>query len=260
MTPILFVPGLLCSAEVFAAQAIALWPYGPVMIANTLEGTTMSEIAAAILASAPTRFALVGISMGGYICFEIMRQSPERVIKLALLNTSARADTPQESQQRMVLVSQAQAGNFKPMLAKVMPSILHPARRDDPVLSDINLRMGLAVGADGFGRQSEAASGRVDSRPGLKYISVPTLILAGDSDTVIPPERSKEIAASIPKSRYVLIPDCGHASTLEQPEVVNAALVEWITAENGGGVIPAESLRGEGPNASPFLNNVMTAE
>ena len=94
MTPIVFVPGLLCSAEVFAPQVAAMWPYGPVTIASTLDCKTVPEMAAAILAAAPPRFALAGISMGGYICFEIMRQAPERVIKLALLNTSARPDTP----------------------------------------------------------------------------------------------------------------------------------------------------------------------
>jgi len=88
--PIVFVPGLLCSAEVFAPQVAALWPYGPVTTASTLEGNTIPEMAASILAAAPPRFALVGISMSGYICLEIMRQSPGRVIKLALLDTSDR--------------------------------------------------------------------------------------------------------------------------------------------------------------------------
>src|SRR3984885_2686961 len=97
MTPIVLIPGLLCAAEVFAPQIPALWPHGPVTIASTLEGRTMAEIASAILATAPPRFALGGISMGGYLCFEILRQAPERVIKLALLDTSARPDTPAQT-------------------------------------------------------------------------------------------------------------------------------------------------------------------
>src|ERR1700733_4137734 len=99
MQPIVLVPGLLCSAEVFVPQVAALWPFGPVTVASTLEGKTMSEIAAAILATAPPSFALAGISMGGYICFEILRQAPERILKLALLDTSARPDTAEQSKQ-----------------------------------------------------------------------------------------------------------------------------------------------------------------
>ncbi|MDF2799889.1 MAG: putative hydrolase or acyltransferase of alpha/beta superfamily, partial [Devosia sp.] len=113
MTPIMLVPGLLCSAEIFAAQATALWPYGPVTIASTLEGSTMAEMAAAILAAAPPRFALAGISMGGYICFEIMRQAPERVVKLALLDTSARPDTPEQTAVRRERLARAKAGEFE---------------------------------------------------------------------------------------------------------------------------------------------------
>lgn len=230
MTPIVFIPGLLCSAESFAPQAAALWPFGPVTIASTLVGESLAEIAAAILAAAPDRFALVGISMGGYICFEIMRQAPERVVKLALLNTSDRPDTPEETRQRRALVAQAQAGDFKAVLAQVMPAILHPARRGDPALYDTTIRMGLTVGVEGFARQTEAVIGRIDSRPSLAAISVPTLILAGDCDPLIPPDRSEEIVASLPKARLTVIPECGHASTLEQPDAVNLALINWIAS------------------------------
>ena len=229
MTPIVFVPGLLCSAEAFAPQAAALWPFGPVMIASTLEGKTLAEIAAAILAVAPNHFALAGISMGGYICFEIMRQAPERVVKLALLNTSARPDTSEETMQRRALVAQAKTGDFKAMLAQVMPAILHPAHRNDPALRDTNLRMGSTVGFEGFARQTEAIIERIDSRPSLAAICVPTLVLAGDSDPLMPPDRAKEIAAVIPQARLVVVLECGHASTLEQPDAVNQALIDWIT-------------------------------
>jgi pimeloyl-ACP methyl ester carboxylesterase len=229
MTPIVFVPGLLCSAEAFAPQAAALWPFGPVMIASTLEGKTLAEIAAAILAVAPNHFALAGISMGGYICFEIMRQAPERVVKLALLNTSARPDTSEETMQRRALVAQAKTGDFKAMLAQVMPAILHPAHRNDPALRDTNLRMGSTVGFEGFARQTEAIIERIDSRPSLPAISVLALVLAGDSAPLMPPDQAEEIAAAIPQTRLVVVPECGHASTLEQPGTVNQALIDWIT-------------------------------
>jgi pimeloyl-ACP methyl ester carboxylesterase len=229
MTPIVFVPGLLCSAEAFSFQANALWPFGPVTIASTLEGKSLAEIAAAILAAAPSQFALAGISMGGYICFEIMRQAPERVVKLALLNTSARPDTPQETAQRRALLAQAQSGDFKAVVAQVMPAILHPARRNDPALCDTTLRMALTVGLEGFARQTEAVIGRIDSRLGLAAIRVPTLVVAGDSDPLMPPDRAAEMVDAIPQARLVVVPECGHASTLERPDAVNRALIDWIT-------------------------------
>ena len=229
MTPIVLVPGLLCSAEVFSPQIAALWPYGPVTIASTLGGGTMAEIAAAILVAAPPRFALAGISMGGYVCLEIMRQAPERVIKLALLNTSARPDTPEQVTLRRALVAQAQTSDFAALLAQLMSAILHPAHQNDPVLRNANVRMGLTVGLEGLIRQTEAVIGRIDSRPSLPAIRVPTLILVGDRDPLTPPDRSEEMAAAITGARLVVVPECGHGSTLEQPEAVNHALIEWIT-------------------------------
>jgi pimeloyl-ACP methyl ester carboxylesterase len=218
MTPIVFIPGLLCSAEVFAPQVAALWPYGPVTVASTLEGDTIAEIAVTILATAPPRFALAGISMGGYICFEIMRQAAERVIKLALLDTSARPDTPEQIKERRALVELSRTADFKALLAQALSSILHPAHQNDPALREVNVRMGLTVGLDGFARQQEAAIARVDSRSGLAAIAVPTLVLVGDSDPLTPPDRSEEIAEGIPGARLVVVPECGHGSTLEQPE------------------------------------------
>lgn len=229
MIPTLLVPGLLCTAEVFARQTAALWPYGPVTIASPLEGESMHDIAAAILADAPPRFALAGISMGGYLCFEILRQAPERVLKLALLDTSARPDTPEQSAVRRGAVEQARSGDFAALLEAVTTSFLHPAHRDDAGLRDINLRMGLTVGVDGFARQTQAIIGRVDSRPFLPAIAVPTLVLVGDADPLTPVEQSQEIAAGIPSARLVVIDECGHGSTLEQPEAVNRQLVEWIS-------------------------------
>ena len=229
MAPIVLIPGLLCTAEVFAPQIAALWPYGPVTIASTLEGKTMAEMAASILATAPPRFALVGISMGGYISLEIMRQAPERVIKLALLNTSARPDTPAQIRQRRTLVAQARNSDFKALLTLALRGVLHMAHRDDLALSEITVRMGLAVGVDGLARQVEAIVARIDSRPSLATISVPTLVLVGDRDILTPPDRSEELAAGIPNARLAVVPECGHASTLEQPEGVNRALIEWIT-------------------------------
>ena len=230
MTPTVLIPGLACTAELFAAQIPALWRHGPVTVASTLEGETIADMAAAILRDAPPRFALGGLSMGGYIALEIMRQAPERVMKLALLDTSARPDTPEQSTQRRALVARAQAGELEPVLRQIAPNLLHPDHRADQRLIEVQVGMGLAVGADGFARQQTAIISRIDSRPHLAAIRIPTLVLVGDKDALTPPDRSEEMAAAIPDARLVVIPECGHASTLEQPEVVNTALIDWLAA------------------------------
>jgi pimeloyl-ACP methyl ester carboxylesterase len=220
---------MLCTAEIFAPQVAALWPHGPVTVASTLEGASMAEMAAAVLAAAPPRFALAGMSMGGYISLEIMRQAPERVSRLALLSTQARPDTPEQVRLRRAMVAQARTGDFAALLAQAMGALPHPSRRNDPALGEINLRMGRTIGVEGFARQTEAIIARIDSRPHLSAVSVATLVLVGDSDPLTPPDRSEEMAAAIPGARLVVIPQCGHVATLEQPEAVNRALVEWIT-------------------------------
>lgn len=226
--PIVLVPGLLCSAEVFAPQVAALWPFGPVTVASTLKGETMDEIAAAILQDAPPRFALAGISLGGYVCMEIMRQAPERVTRLALLDTSARPDTPEQSERRRTMLAQARGSGFATWVEEALTSIMHPSRHADAGLRAVNRRMGLAVGVEGFARQIEAAIHRSDSRPGLSAIQVPTLVLVGEDDKLIPPEHSKEIASLIPGADLVVVPNCGHSSTLEQPDRVSSALTTWM--------------------------------
>lgn len=230
MTPTVLIPGLVCTAELFAPQIPALWPHGPVTIASTLEGDTIAGIAAAILRDAPPRFALGGLSMGGYVALEILRQAPERVVKLALLDTAARPDTPEQSTQRRALIARVEAGELEAVLHQIAPNLLHPDHRMDQRLIELQVRMGLAVGAAGFVRQQTAIIGRIDSRPRLADIKVPTLVLLGDKDALTPPDRSEEMAAAIPDARLVVVPNCGHASTLEQPETVNAALLDWLTA------------------------------
>jgi pimeloyl-ACP methyl ester carboxylesterase len=230
MTPIVLIPGLACTAELFAAQIPALWRHGPVTVASTLEGETIAEMAAAILRDAPPRFALGGLSMGGYIALEIMRQAPERVMTLALLDTAARPDAPEQSTQRRALIARAQAGELELVLRQIAPNLLHPDHRADQELIEVQVRMGLAIGADGFARQQTAIIGRIDSRPHLAAIKVPTLVLVGDRDALTPQDRSEEMAAIIPDARLMVIPECGHASTLEQPEAVNAALIDWLAA------------------------------
>ena len=230
MTPVVLVPGLACTAEMFAPQVSALSPHGPVSIASTREGDSMAQMAAAILRDAPPRFALGGVSMGGYIAFEIVRQAPGRVERLALLDTTARPDAPEQTAQRQTLIARAEDGQLEIIMREIAPRLLHPLHKGDQTLIDVQVRMGLDVGAAGFVRQQRAIIGRTDSRPDLPGIGIPTLVLVGDRDPLTPPIRAREMADALPHANLVVVPDCGHASTLEQPDAVNAALLDWLDA------------------------------
>jgi pimeloyl-ACP methyl ester carboxylesterase len=226
--PIVLVPGLLCTPRLYAEQIPALWRHGPVTIADHVRDDSMAGIAARILAAAPPRFALAGLSMGGYIAFEILRQAPERVARLALLDTQARPDTPEQSERRRAQVALARAGKMAEVVDQQYPLMVQRRRLGDHGLRALVLQMAEEIGAAGFARQQDAIIGRPDSRPGLAQIACPTLVLVGEDDELTPPDRAREIAEAIPHARLVVVPDSGHLSTLEQPDAVTAALETWI--------------------------------
>src|SRR3981081_173089 len=226
--PILLVPGLVSSPRIFSPVIAAMWRFGPVTAANHIRDDNMGAIARRILAEAPPRFALAGHSMGGYIAFEIMRQAPERVAKLALINTQARPDTPEATARRRAQTARAQGGEYHDATAKLFHGFVHPSRRDDETLRKLVHDMGDDIGADGFVRQQTAVMGRADSRPSLAWIKCPTLVLTGDEDNTIPNSMSAEMANGIPRAKLTIVPNCGHLPQLEQPEATANALVEWL--------------------------------
>jgi pimeloyl-ACP methyl ester carboxylesterase len=226
--PIVLIPGLTCTARLYAEQVPALWPFGPVTVADHRRDDSMAAIARRILSCAPPRFALAGLSMGGYIAFEIMRQASERVVKLALLDTGARADTAEQTERRRVLMAKAKAGGYAEIPELAFPLYVHRKRHGDTALKNIVRMMAAETGLDGYLRQQQAILGRPDSRPGLAAIACKTLMLVGEGDEATPPELAREIASAIPHSRLVVIPGSGHLSTLEEPEAVNKALADWM--------------------------------
>ena len=226
--PVVLIPGLLLSARLYAAQVAALWPAGPVMIANHTRDDSMAGIARRILDEAPPRFALAGLSMGGYIAFEILRQAPQRVAKLALLDTAARPDTPETSAARRTQMELAAAGRFTEVILGLVPRLVHPSREHEAPLIELIRTMGEEVGVQGYLKQQAANIARIDSRPTLKDIRCPTLVLVGDSDVLTPPERAQEIAAGIAEAELVVVPRCGHLCTLERPQAVSDALRAWL--------------------------------
>jgi pimeloyl-ACP methyl ester carboxylesterase len=227
--PLVLVPGLLCSARLYAAQVTALWPHGQVTIADHSRDDDMAAIAARILADAPPRFALAGLSMGGYIAFAMMRRAPERIARLALLDTSARPDTPEQKAGRDKFIAMAEAGQLNDIVETLTPRFLHPDHINNETFKDVIRTMAQETGAEAFVRQTKAIKSREDSRSLLAEIGCPTLVLVGDGDVLTPPELSKEIAAGVRGAELVVVPNCGHLSTIEKPDAVNKVLTEWLT-------------------------------
>ena len=226
---LVLLPGLLCDARLWAAQSEGLSDVADVVVADMTRDDSMAGMAQRTLDAAPARFALAGLSMGGYVALEIMRRAPERVTRLALLDTGPRADTPEQTTRRKDLIALAERGEFKAISPRLLPLFVHPDRLEDAALvADIGA-MADAVGKDAFLRQQKAIMGRPDSRPGLPEIGCDTLIVCGREDVLTPLELSEEMAALIPGAALVVIDDCGHLSTMERPQAVNAAMRAWLT-------------------------------
>ena len=168
--------------------------------------------------------------MGGYIAFEIMRQAPQRVTKLAIFSSTARADTADQQTRRRLLLALSKEGQFKGVTPRLLPSLIHPDHITDTVLTSTVTTMAERVGREAFHNQQIAMVNRIDSCPFLKNITCPTLVVGGKQDAVTPPELLQEIADAIPQSRLAFIEKCGHLSPLEQPEEVNRLLREWLNA------------------------------
>jgi pimeloyl-ACP methyl ester carboxylesterase len=199
--PLLLLPGLLCDGVLFAPQAAALADIADPAVCDLTRDDSLRAMAGRVLADAPPRFALAGLSMGGYLAQEVMRQAPERVLRLALLDTSARADTPERLQQRYEFIAMAQQGEFKGITPRLLPVYLHPEHLADPRLTAIVLGMAERIGRDAYLRQTAAIMMRPDSRESLRRIGVPTLVVCGREDQATPLRLHEEIAGLIPRAR-----------------------------------------------------------
>ncbi|WP_332687151.1 alpha/beta fold hydrolase [Bosea sp. (in: a-proteobacteria)] len=226
---LVLIPGLNCTAALYAPQWPALAPGRPILVAENARDESIGAIAERLLAAAPERFALCGLSMGGYVAFEVMRRAPERVTRLALLDTSAGPATPVTNQPREQMIALAEKGAFDNVTTLLWQKLVAPARLADEGLRLEVRQMAEEIGAAGFVRQQRAIMGRVDSRPGLPVITIPSLVVVGAEDEITPPGEARAITAGIGASaRYLEIPGCGHLSTLEAPAIVTEALLDWL--------------------------------
>jgi pimeloyl-ACP methyl ester carboxylesterase len=226
--PTVLIPGLLCTPRLYAEQIPALWRFGAVTVADHTRDDTIGGIARRILAQAPPKFSLIALSMGGYVAFELQRQAPDRVAKLALLDTTARPDAPEQTEQRERQIEMARSGRFDGIAQLLFPRFVAAARRDDRALQALVRSMAEDTGPEAFVRQQTAIMNRADSRPGLGAIRCPTLVVVGADDILTPPDRAAEIVAAIPGARQVIVPACGHLSPLEQPTVLTHALASFL--------------------------------
>jgi pimeloyl-ACP methyl ester carboxylesterase len=230
--PLILLPGLLCDAALWEPQLEDLADVADFFVADFTEQTSMQEMAASVLRDAPWKeFALAGLSMGGYVAQEIVRQAPQRVKKLALLDTRARGEQAEETARRRALMELAQRGrNFTPVTNRMLPLMLHASRVNDAALVKVVREMAERTGIEAYLRQQEAIIARPDFRALLPTITCPTLVLCGRQDGLTPLDNSEQMAAAIPGAKLVVLEECGHMSTLERPVEVNRALRDWLVA------------------------------
>jgi pimeloyl-ACP methyl ester carboxylesterase len=228
VTPLVLLPGMMCDARLYGPQIATFSGRLPIHLAPITEHGTVELLAADVLEQAPPRFALAGLSMGGIVAMEILRQSPHRVERLALLDTNPRAEIEAVKQNREPQIAKVQAGGLKEIMRdELKPNYLADSPRRQDVL-DLCMDMALDLGPDVFERQSRALQSRPDQQETLKSVTIPTLILMGEEDRLCPRDRHDLMHELISGSILEIIESAGHLPTLEQPDAVNSALKTWL--------------------------------
>lgn len=227
-TPLMLLPGLLCDENLWAHQIASLADIADVRVADLTRDDSIEAMAARVLSEAPETFALAGLSMGGYVAQEIMRQAPERVQRLALLNTSALPDNDAQRSRRVDFIGETREGGFRGVAECLLPLFIHAERLDDGELTGTIMAMAENIGKEAFIRQQHTIMSRKDGFDVLARIDCPTVVICGRQDGLTPPEQHQAMADAIPGAVLVIIEDCGHLSPLERPYGVSAALRYWL--------------------------------
>lgn len=228
--PLVLLPGLLNDAALWAHQTETLADIAEMMVGDLAQDDNLGGMAKRVLDVAPKRFALAGLSMGGYVAQEIMRRAPDRVIKLALLDTSHKADMAEQTERRRGLIELSQKGKFKGVTPRLLPLLVNEKHLDNTAITETVLQMAARVGKDAFITQQTAIMNRPDSTDDLERIQCPTLVLCGREDALTPPDLMTEMAMRIPNATYVTIENAGHLTPIEQPVAVSAVMRYWLGA------------------------------
>jgi pimeloyl-ACP methyl ester carboxylesterase len=221
------LPGMMCDARLFGPQ-IAAFGARALHLAPLTGADTVQALAARVLAQAPPRFALAGLSMGGIVAMEVIRQAPDRVERLALLDTNPRAELPEVQARRAPQIAKVEAGGLESVMRDEMkPNYLAegPHRAD---ILDLCMAMARSLGPQVFVAQSRALRDRPDQQDTLRGVTVPTLILCGRADALCPVERHALMHRLMPHARFHIVENAGHLPTLEQPNDTTAALARWL--------------------------------
>jgi pimeloyl-ACP methyl ester carboxylesterase len=228
---LLLLPGMMCDARLWRHQIRGLGEGYEICVGDIGYADSVGAIAREVLAAAPSRFSLAGLSMGGIVALEMWRLAPQRIKRLALLDTNFRADTPERRSLRDDQIERVAGGALESVLRdELKPNYLAHCHQGNSELLDEVLAMGLDLGKEIFVRQSQALRDRPDSTGTLPDIDCPTLVLCGSEDDLCPVTLHREMAAAIPGAWLRIIDDCGHLSTMEQPDKVTEALRDWLLA------------------------------
>ncbi|SEU09354.1 alpha/beta fold hydrolase [Paracoccus homiensis] len=228
MTPLLFLPGMMCDARLFAPQIAALSAHRAVMACPAGAHDSMQALAAEVLAHAPPRFALAGLSMGGILAMEVLRQAPGRIAGLALMDTNPLAELDEVKARRAPQIAAVRQGGLADVMrGQMIPNYLHAPDPDGPI-AGLCLDMALNLGPQVFVNQSVALRDRPDQTQVLRDYQGPTLILCGESDRLCPVARHRLMQDLMPQAALQVVPDAGHLPVLEQPEHVTALLRRWL--------------------------------
>ncbi len=229
MSELILIPGLASDAVMWQAQLAALRAHCQPRVTDVhTRHTTIEAMAQALLAEHPGELVLCGASMGGMVAMEATRQAPGRVRALALLGTNARPETEATRQLREAAIVFFEQGRALEVLRVNLPLAFHASRARDTALTQTYLDFVMAAGERQLVHQNRAVMNRPDARPHLAAVGCPVLVMCGDSDQLTPLECSREIAALVPHAELVVVPECGHMLTMEQPDVVNSHLLAWL--------------------------------
>ena len=226
---LVFVPGMLCDRRLFAPQLAALSDEYDCMVGDVAQDASIVTMAARILAQAPPHFALAGLSLGGIVAMEIIRQAPERVTHLALMATNHRAAGQAFIDIRTEQIGRARAGGLRRIVIEEMKGhYLAERNATDAALLALVVDMAMQCGAPVFEKQARALIARRDQSDTLRDWRKPVLLLCGAEDDLCPPATHEAMAALMPQAKLAILPQTGHLLTLESPEAATAHLQKWL--------------------------------